>query len=136
MIEVFFRALTSGCRVEARRFEHRDRFPPCPGIYLIVAWRTLYACRLGRQFPESSCEAVFEPAEGKAVYQVVRREPPPAEPPRLSDMIRLVAQLGGYVNRKRDDEPGPQTVGLGMQRLHDLALCWTSFGPGAAAKDV
>ncbi len=51
-------------------------------------------------------------------------------------MIRLVAQLGGYVNRARDDEPGPQTVGLGMQRVHDLALCWNLFGPGAGKRDV
>jgi hypothetical protein len=41
-----------------------------------------------------------------------------------------VAQLGGYVNRKRDDEPGPQTLWLGLQRLHDITLCWQTFGPG------
>jgi len=48
----------------------------------------------------------------------------------------MVAQLGGSVNRKRDDEPGPQTVGLGLQRLHDIALCWQVIGPGAPAKDA
>ena len=51
--------------------------------------------------------------------------------PKLQEMVRLVAQLGGYVNRKREDEPGPQTVWLGLQRLHDIALCWNVFGPGA-----
>ena len=48
-------------------------------------------------------------------------------------MVRLVAQLGGYVNKKRKDEPGPQTVWLGLQRLHDIALCWEVFGPGASS---
>jgi hypothetical protein len=136
MIEVFFRTLKSGCRVEARRFEQVDRFRTCLAVYMIVAWRTLFACRLGREFPDMSCEAIFEPAEWKAAYRVVKGEPPPAEPPRLKEMIRIVAQLGGYVYRKRTDDPGPQTVGRGLQRVHDLALCWNLFGPGAVTEDV
>ena len=134
MVEVFFRVLKSGCRVEARRFERVDRLLPCLAVYLIVAWRTLYVCRLGRSCPEISCEAVFEPWEWQSVYQVVKREKPPEQPPKLQEMVRLVAQLGGYVNRKRDDEPGPQTVWLGLQRLHDIALCWQVLGPGATEK--
>ena len=136
MIEVFFRTLKSGCRVEARRFETVERFLPCLAIYLIVTWRTLFVCRLGREFPDISCEAVFEPAEWQSVYQVVKREKPPKQPPTLREMVRLVAQLGGYINRKRDDEPGPQTVWLGLQRLHDIALCWEIFGPGAREAPV
>ena len=137
MIEVFFRTLKSGCRVEERLFEHIDRLLPCLAAYLIVAWRTLYVCRLGRSCPDVSCEAVFEPAEWKSVCRVVRGEVP-SKPPTLSEMVKMVAQLGGYVNRKRNDPPGPQTIWLGLQRAHDLALCWQLFGPDAAleAKNV
>jgi hypothetical protein len=135
LIEVFFRTLKSGCRVEERRFEHVDRLLPCLAVYLIVTWRTLYVCRLGRSCPEIDCEAVFEPAEWRSVYQIVRREKPPKQAPTLQEMVRLVAQLGGYVNRKRKDEPGPQTVWLGLQRLHDIALCWQVFGPGSQKAD-
>jgi Transposase DNA-binding/Transposase Tn5 dimerisation domain/Transposase DDE domain len=131
MVEVFFKVLKSGCRVEERRFEHTDRLLPCLAVYLIVAWRTLYVCRLGREFPEINCEAVFEPSEWRSIYPVVKGEPPPKEPPSLREMIRTVAQLGGYVNKPRRDEPGPQTVWLGLQRLHDIARCWDLFGPGA-----
>ena len=133
MIEVFFRVLKSGCRVEERRFEHIDRLLSCLAVYLIVAWRTLYVCRLGRSCPDVSCEAVFEPAEWKAVWRVVRRTEPPGEPPPMAEMVRLVAQLGGYVNRKRRDPPGPQTIWIGLQRMHDFALCWRLFGPDARA---
>jgi len=136
MVELFFRVLKSGCRVEDRRFEELERLLPCLAVYLIVAWRVLFLCRLGRSCPEMSCEAVFEPAEWKAVYVVVRREPPPKVAPKLQEMIRLVAQLGGYVNRKRDDEPGPQTLWLGLQRLHDMATCWKVFGPGALEEEA
>jgi hypothetical protein len=131
IIEVFFRTLKSGCRVEQRRFEHIDRVLPCLAVYLIVTWRTLYVCRLGRECPDISCEAVFEPAEWKAVYRVVRQRMPPDKAPKLAEMVRMVAQLGGYVNRKRKDPPGPQTVWLGLQRMHDFALCWQLFRPEA-----
>jgi hypothetical protein len=131
MIEIFFRTLKSGCRVEERRFERMDRVLRCLAVYLIVAWRTLYICRLGRSAPEISCEAVFEPAEWKSVYQVVQKKKAPKVPPTLREIVRMVAQLGGYVNRKREDEPGPQTVWLGLQRMHDMARCWQLFGPGS-----
>jgi hypothetical protein len=133
MIEVFFRVLKSGCRVEGRRFEHINRLLSCLAVYLIVAWRTLYVCRLGRSCPDISCEAVFEPAEWKSVWKVVHGTAPPVAPPRLGALVRLVAQLGGYVNRKRSDPPGPQTIWIGMQRMHDFALCWELFGPDARA---
>ena len=132
MIEVFFRTLKSGCHVEERRFEHIDRMLPCLAVYLVVAWRTLFACRLARSCPDVDCEVVFEPSEWKSVWTAVRRKPPPRKPPRLEDMVRLVAQLGGYVNRpNRKDPPGPQTLWLGLQRTRDLAWAWDSFGPGA-----
>ena len=131
MIEVLFRVLKSGCRVEERRFEYMDRLLTCLGLYLIVAWRTLYVCRLGRSCPELSCEVIFEPAEWQSVWKVVRREDPPAEPPALGEFTRLVAQLGGYINRKRAAPPGPQTLWIGLQRTHDIANCWLTFGPGA-----
>lgn len=136
MIEVFFRTLKSGCRVEKRRFEHIDSVLPCLAVYLIVTWRTLFVCRLGREFPEISCEAVFEPAEWKSVYHVVNRTPPPSTPPALQEMVRMVAQLGGYVNRKRTDEPGPQTIWLGLQRTHDIANCWLIFGPESKNEEI
>lgn len=131
MIEIFFRVLKSGCRVERRQFKELDRLLTCLAIYLIVAWRTLYVCRLGRSCPEISCEAVFEPAEWKSVWKVVRRQDPPAEPPRLGEFVRMVAQLGGYVNHKGAGPPGPQTIWIGLQRMHDFATGWLLFGPGA-----
>jgi hypothetical protein len=131
MIEIFFRVLKSGCRVEQRYFEHIERLLPCLAVYLIVAWRTLYVCRLGRACPEIDCQAVFEPSEWKSVWKVVKRADPPAAAPSLGVMVRLVAQLGGYVNRKHGDPPGPQTVWIGLQRMQDFAKCWRLFGPNA-----
>ena len=132
MIAVLFRTWKSGCRIQQRRFEHLDRWLPCMALYWIVAWRVLMLCRLGRSCPEMDCEVLFEPAEWQSVWVVTRQGPLPQEPPPLGVMIRLVAQLGGYVNRpNRVDPPGPQTLWLGLQRMHDLAWAWNTFGPGS-----
>ena len=129
MIEVFFRVLKSGCRIEQRRFEHMDRLLPCLAIYLIIAWRTLFVCRLARSRPDLDCEVVFESSEWQSVWTVIHQQPPPRPPPCLEKMVRLIARLGGYVTRR--DPPGPQTLWLGLQRMRDLAWAWNSFGPGA-----
>jgi Transposase DNA-binding/Transposase Tn5 dimerisation domain len=132
MIEVFFHVLKSGCRVEERRFQHIDRMLPCLAVYLIVAWRTLMICRLGRSSPDLDCEALFDPTEWKSVWMAVHKTRPPRRAPGLSVIVPLIAQLGGYVNYPgRKDPPGPQTLWLGLQRMHDLALAWNTFGPGA-----
>jgi hypothetical protein len=137
MIEVFFRTLKSGCRVEKRLFEHLDRMLTCMAVYLIATWRTLFVCRLGRSCPDMDCEAVFEPSEWQAVWVAVQGQKLPHRSPRLAEMVRLVAQLGGYINRPgRADPPGPQTIWLGLQRMRDLAWAWDLFGPGAKKKDV
>jgi hypothetical protein len=127
-IEVFFRTLKSGCRIEGRRFEHVDRVLPCLAICLIVSWRTLFVCRLGRTCPDLDCETVFEPSEWQAVWVAVHRKKPPRKVPRLAEMVHLVAGLGGYVERP-ESEPGAQTLWIGMQRMYDLAWAWDTFGP-------
>ena len=37
-------------------------------------------------------------------------------------MVRMVAGLGGFLNRKSDGFPGPQTLWIGLQRAADFVL--------------
>ncbi len=129
-IEAFFRTLKSGCRIEQRRFEPVDRVLPYLAVCLIVAWRTLFVCRMGRDCPDMDCEAIFEPSEWQAVWVTVHKQKPPKKVPRLCEMVHLIARLGGYVERPKS-EPGVQTLWIGMQRMYDLAWAWESFGPHA-----
>jgi len=127
-IEIYFRTMKSGCRIENRQFETLDRLLNCLAVYSIVAWKIMYLCRLGRECPDLDCEIIFEPSEWKSVYTTVRNEEAPSTPPTLNEMIRMIATLGGYVNR-RSTQPGPQTLWLGLQRVHDLSTAWETFGP-------
>lgn len=119
-IEVFFRVLKSGCTVEELQLEHTDRLEAALAIYLIVAWRVLFLMRLGRTCPDLSCEVVFTPEEWQTVYMVAKHKPPPKDPPKLNQMIRVVASFGGFLGRKCDGEPGPKTLWIGLQRMRDF----------------
>lgn len=135
MIEIFFRTLKSGCRIEERRFETLDRMLVCTAIYVIVAWRTLFVCRLGRSCPDVPCDLIFDSSEWQSVWSVTHRgESLPSKAPPLGEMVGLIASLGGYVARGSVAlPPGVETVWKGMQRMRDLAWGWDAFGPGENA---
>jgi len=62
-IEIYFRTLKSGCRIEERLFETMPRTLNSLVVYSIIAWRVMYLCRLGRECPDLSCEVVFTGSE-------------------------------------------------------------------------
>ena len=91
----------------------------------------MYLCCLGRECPDLNCEVVLTPSEWKSVHKVVhRRRELASTPPRLNDMFRLIASLGGYVIRPKT-HPGTQTLWTGLQQMHSLAMAWDAFGPEA-----
>ncbi|GIW94791.1 MAG: IS4 family transposase [Pirellulaceae bacterium] len=131
-IEVYFRTLKDGCRVEKQLFDYLDRPSNFLAAAMVVAWRVLYLSQMGDICPDISCEAILEPSEWKAVWTILKGAPPPAEPPKLNQMVRMVAQLGGYMDYKnRKDRPGPKTLWRGLQRMCNLSLSWDVFGPEA-----
>lgn len=121
-IELFFRTLKSGCRIEKLQLEKLERLEPALAFYLIIAWRVRYLTMLGRECPQLPCDVVFDDAEWRAVYTVVKREPPPDTPPSLNTMVRMVASFGGFLDRKHDAFPGAQSLWIGLQRTRDFVL--------------
>lgn len=121
-IETYFFVLKHGCQINRLQLRTEDRQLPCLALYMIVAWRVLFATRLGRACPDMDCEAVFAAEEWRAAYLVARHCSPPKTPPRLGEMVILVATLGGYLNRKHDGPPGPKTVWIGLQRMQEFVI--------------
>jgi hypothetical protein len=94
-------------------------------LYSIVAWRLLWLTFQARQTPDAPCRRILEPHEWQALYCTVHRTAiPPLQPPSFREAIRWIAQLGGFLGRKGDGEPGVQTLWRGWQRLHDIAETW------------
>jgi hypothetical protein len=127
-IEIFFRTLKSGCRIEDRQLGEARRLENCLAIDLVVAWRIVHLVKLGREVPELPCTVYFEEMQWKALvacsskaanHQAIQN------PPTLREAVRMVAQLGGFLGRKGDGEPGAQTLWRGLQRLDDITIGFT-----------
>ena len=91
----------------------------------IVAWRVLWLTYQARKTPEVACSEVFARHEWEALVCTVQgRAVPPSEPPSLHEAVRMVAQLGGFLARKGDGDPGVKTLWRGLTRLQDIAATW------------
>ena len=120
-IEVWHRILKSGCRIEARQLATGERLQRCLTLYSVIAWRVFYAIMLARAVPEMPCNVLLEIEEWQALYCAIHHCPtPPEEPPSLDQAVRWIAQLGGFVGRRRRDQPGAETLWRGFQHLTDL----------------
>lgn len=119
-IELFFNILKNGCRVEALQLSTVERLERALALWMVVAWRIARLMRLGRTCPDLAAELLFEPDEWQAAF-ILNKKPVPTQSPRLNEVVRLVAQLGGFLARKRDGEPGAKTLWQGLQRVMDFA---------------
>lgn len=126
-IELFFKVLKSGCKIEELRFREASRLQACVSVYMIVAWRVLHAVFIGRACPKLPCSILFELDEWQSVYAVIKKSHPPEKPPSLNEFMDMVATLGGYRNRKTDGPPGMKVIWVGIQAMHKLASGWQAF---------
>lgn len=126
-IEIFFKVLKVGCKVEELQFDTLRSTANSLAIYMIITWRVLFVMMMGRNCPNVSCELVFEKVEWQAVYATIEKRKPPETPPMLADMIKSIAKLGGFLGRKSDAFPGPKAIWQGMQRMRDFTIAWSAF---------
>jgi hypothetical protein len=122
--EIFFRIWKSGCRVEALQLGTLERLERALVLYLIIAWRILHLVTWGRDCPNLPCDVVFDPEEWQAAWIVAHRAQPPATPPPLGQMVRLIAGFGGFLGRKHDGHPGPKALWEGMQKVRAFAIAF------------
>lgn len=120
LIERFHFTLKSGCKVEDLQLQSCDRLLRALATYSIVAWRLMRMTYLARLTPDVSCEEVLSPAQ----WRLLRRRFVPKNraktPPTLHQAMGWVAQLGGFLARQGDGEPGLKTLWRGYTRLHVL----------------
>src|SRR3989449_9570608 len=75
---------------------------------------------LARAVPEMPCSVLLELDEWQALYCAIHQCPtPPEEPPSLDQAVRWIAQLGGFVGRRRRDQPGSETLWRRLEPLNE-----------------
>ena len=125
LIERYHYVLKSGCGIEQLQLETAERLERALGVCCIVAWRLLWLTYQARATPEVPCTEILARHEWEALVCVVqRRVEPPLKPPSLHEAVRMIAQLGGFLARKGDGEPGVKTLWRGLIRLNDIAATW------------
>jgi hypothetical protein len=131
-IELFFRVLKQGCQMAQWRVQTEQRLLNALAIYFIVAWRIHTITMAGRAYREVSCEVVFAPQEWHTRYTMQHPCHPPPPPPPLREMVRNLAELGGFLARTGDGEPGITTIWQGYQRLPDFIYAVDTYRTGQA----
>ena len=130
LIERFHYVLKSGCKLEERQLQSQSRLERLLGVFNLVAWRLLWLTYQTRQTPDASCLVVLAQEEWQALYAHHHRTTQlPSAPPTLSQATRWIAQLGGFLGRKSDGEPGVKVLWRGWMRLQDIVDTWRLLHP-------
>lgn len=125
LIERYHFVLKSGCQVEELQLESAERIERALATYCLVAWHLLWLTYEARQNPDIACSQVLETHEWQSLYCRIHKTPqPPDASPSLHEAVGWIAQLGGFLARKHDGEPGVKTIWRGLRRLHDIAETW------------
>ncbi len=125
-IEVYHKILKSGCAVEAARLQTASRLQNYIAVMSVVAWRLHWLTYLNRTEPDQPCTLVLSTAEWQALYLRIHKTMAfPKKLPTVRQSVRWIAQLGGFLGRKSDGEPGVTVIWRGWQRLQDMAATWS-----------
>lgn len=124
-IEVFHKIIKSGCRVENCCLQTAQRLQNYIALMCVIAWRLHWLTYLNRTEPDLPCTHILTTVEWQALYMCIHKTTKfPKTPPTVRQAVRWIAQLGGFLGRKSDGEPGITAIWRGWQRLQDLAATW------------
>ncbi len=129
-IEVIHKVLKSGCNIEQRQMQTAQRLERVLSIDLIVAWRILALCKAARELPDDPISNWLPAAQWQTLWCYVhQRTRVPQRPPTVRQAVRWIAQLGGFLGRKSDGEPGTTTLWRGLQQLEAMTKMWKLCHP-------
>jgi hypothetical protein len=125
LIERYHFVLKSGCRIESLQLQTAVQIEKALATYGIVAWRLLWLIHQARQAPDTPASEVLSETQWRALYATIHHTTsPPPTVPTLNQAVRWIAQLGGFLARAGDGQPGVKTLWLGLRRLDDIAATW------------
>jgi len=113
-VEEYHQCLKTGCRVEGRPYKTSARLERVTGVLCLVAVRLLQLKFAARHQPPQPAET-FVPPDWLNLLRELRGNRPCLE--TTQEFLRELAQFGGFLGRKRDGQPGWQTLWRGLTKL-------------------
>ena len=122
-IEDFHRAWKRGhCNVESSQLHSRSALVKWATILATVAARAQRLAQLFRSAPDLPASTEFTEHEIDACYILTKTKRDRRRTPTIGDVLRLVAELGGFGNRYYGGKmPGPTILGRGLDYLEPMA---------------
>lgn len=116
-IEVYFKVLKSGLKLEQSRLRTSDRLVRLISICCILAWRIQWITMLNRDDRTFSPALAFDETERRILASYSSQDDCPR---LLRDYITILACMGGYLARTGDPPPGNTVIWRGLSKLHDF----------------
>jgi hypothetical protein len=116
LVEEYHKCLKTGCKVEERQLEHADRLEPLVGVLSVVAVRLLQLKHQAKVNPDTPAAAVVPESYVKTLAAWLKT----SAKMTARQFWRATAQLGGFLARKGDGDPGWQTLWHGWWKLQLL----------------
>ncbi len=118
-----FRVLKTGCRVEKLRMQQTQALQRAITLYVVASWRLMLMTMLGRVTASMDAKVIFTDAE----IFMLRVYAHNYDLPELTDLasgIKLVAMMGGYMNRIHAPPPEHETMWRGYASLQLRAIAY------------
>jgi hypothetical protein len=128
-VEDYHRALKTGCQVESLRLQEGESLMKAIALQAWVATRLVRLRDEAKNDPEQDCEVCFSQEEWQLLWvrQHGRVWREADGKPKLGEVVKWLARLGGYLGRKNDPVPGAECLGKALYAL-DLLLQGRDLG--------
>jgi hypothetical protein len=108
-----------GGHVEDTQLRSREAIIKWATLHCAVATRALRLTQLARTRPEMPASEEFSQIEIDATIVLRRKRTKfnPGDVPTLAELVRMVADVGGYTGKSSGGPPGPTVIARGLERI-------------------
>jgi hypothetical protein len=127
-VELYFKTLKSGLKIEDMKYRTLERYLKAFALLAVVAWRVEYLKTAARIEPDAPCSKYFPERQWVPIVIFQTQTAPDKEhPPTLQQFMKMIAMLGGYINKKSQGPPGSKTIWRGMSRFETIVKAFQTY---------
>ncbi len=121
LIEDFHKGLKTGCKIEDRQLQSKEKLMKLLGMFSIITYQLLQLRYQAKSSDNVGGEIILNPIQIE-----ILKDKFPKEGCNLTsnNVLLLIARLGGFIGRKSDKSPGWLTL---MRGMYDLLLMEQGF---------